>query len=246
MHRIDNVNRPAFVPRIPTVVVSLQDLPPIEEIEAAYQTGLLDMVELRMDLQPSWESAHRFAEALRLRGIPTLATIRSKAEGGGWHGSEAERLTSFCALIPHVSAVDIEISSEEIRQEVMEAARGAGKEVILSYHHFQETPPSDVLDRIAMQAQSLGADILKVAVWAEGYEDIRRLARFTLAHADQNLVTIAMGPHGLLSRIFFPVLGSLLTYASWGAPTAPGQMNAAETAACLARFYPDFQRPNTG
>jgi 3-dehydroquinate dehydratase-1 len=221
------------------VVVSLQDLPPIEKIEAAYQTGLLDMVELRMDLQPSWESAHRFAEGLRLRGIPVLATIRSRAEGGSWYGSEAERLTSFRALIPHVSAVDIELSSEAIRRDVMEAARGAGKGVILSYHHFQETPPSNVLDRIAIQAQSLGADILKVAVWAECQEDIRRLARFTLAHADQNRVTIAMGPQGILSRIFFPVLGSLLTYASWGMPTAPGQMDAVETAAWLARFYPD-------
>ncbi len=228
------------------MVVSLQDLPPIEEIERAYRSGLLDLVELRMDLAPSWESAHRFAEGLRLRGIPTLATIRSKAEGGKWHRSESERLTSFRALIPQVSAVDIELSSEAIRQDIMEAARADGKGVILSYHHFQETPASDVLDRIAMQAQSLGPDVLKIAVWAACYEDVRRLARFTLAHADRNLATLAMGPQGLLSRIFFPALGSLLTYAAWGVPTAPGQMDAAETGAWLARFYPEFPRSSQG
>ncbi len=235
--------RALLLPRSPSVVVALRDTPPIEAIEAAHQAGELDIVELRIDLQNAYDLAHRLAETLHLRGIPTIATLRSEAEGGGWRGSEADRLSRFLGLIPHVSAVDIERSSEGIRQEVMDAAHAAGKAVILSYHNFRETPALEALDRIAGQAQSLGADILKVAVWATCPEDIRRLARFTLAHADQNRVVLAMGPQGVLSRIFFPVLGSQMTYTSWGRPTAPGQMDAAETCAWLAQFYPDFSSP---
>ncbi len=234
--------RALCLPRTPSVVVALQDMPSIEKIAAAHRAGVWDIVELRIDLQGSDDPAHRFAEALKRQGIPTIATLRSKAEGGAWCRSEAERLACFRTLIPHVSAVDIELSSQDIRDEVIAAAHADGKAAIVSCHFFQAFPTPTQLDQIAEQATLLDADILKVAAWAEYPEDIRTLARFTLAHADRNLVTLAMGPRGALSRIFFPALGSLWTYTFWGTETAPGQMDITETHDWLTRFYPDFSR----
>jgi 3-dehydroquinate dehydratase len=51
-------------------------------------------------------------------------------------------------------------------------------------------------------------------------------------------VTLAMGPVGALSRVFFGVAGSLLTYASVGRPTGPGQLELVELSALVRRFFP--------
>ena len=47
-----------------------------------------------------------------------------------------------------------------------------------------------------------------------------------------------MGGLGAISRLVFPIAGSLLTYAHVGRPTAPGQLTVAELRPLLDRFYP--------
>ena len=71
---------------------------------------------------------------------------------------------------------------------------------------------------------------------------LQNLAEFTLAHRHRPLVTIGMGAAGAASRIFFPALGSLLTYTFLGAPTAPGQLTCEETLHYLTAFYPTRMR----
>ena len=153
--------------------------------------------------------------------------------------SEQERLSLFKKIIPEVNAVDIELSAETILPEVVQAAHAAGKIVILSYHNFDRTPALKELNGIMDKAKSLGADIVKVATLATQQEDIQALAGFTIAHAKKNIVTIAMGSEGTLSRVFFPALGSLLTYAHIGQPTAPGQLGYVELFELLRKFYPN-------
>jgi len=176
-------------------------------------------------------------EAARFAGLPLLATIRSAAEGGGWKGTESERLALFRALLPHVGAVDIELSSTGILGEVTADARAAGLTVIGSHHNFTETPPDGDLDAVVQAGATAGADIVKVAARCNSAADLRRLAAFTLRHEDRAMVVIGMGPAGMLSRVFFPALGSLLTYTFLGAPSAPGQLNSEETVKYLKLFY---------
>jgi 3-dehydroquinate dehydratase-1 len=45
-----------------------------------------------------------------------------------------------------------------------------------------------------------------------------------------------MGDAGVASRVLFPALGSLLTYASAGTQTAPGQLDLDEAVALLRRL----------
>jgi 3-dehydroquinate dehydratase-1 len=218
----------------PKIVLSLNDaILPMKK----KSPRLFDIVEMRVDLfSISDDALLSFADSLSC--YPTIATIRSKCEGGDFRFSERKRFALFQKIIPHVSAVDIELSSKTILSDVIQSARNQKKIVMVSYHNFNKTPPRVELDRIFNQAKSAGADMVKVAAFANGDQDIQRLARFTIEHAGQNIVTIAMGEKGEISRLFFPALGSLFTYGYLGEPTAPGQMDCRELSRLMRRFYP--------
>jgi 3-dehydroquinate dehydratase-1 len=225
----------------PRIVLSLNDATPPDLIQEARQLGL-DLVELRIDQYASFDSKHVLREVGRFKDCSTIATIRIKAEGGVWNLPEQERLSLFKKIIPEVNAVDIELSAETILPDVVQAAHAAKKIVIISYHNFDRTPTLNELNGIMDEAKSFGADIVKIAARTTKQEDIQTLASFTIANAMKNVVTIAMGSEGALSRVFFPALGSLLTYAYLGQPTAPGQLEYRELFELLKKFYPKFNQ----
>ncbi len=218
----------------PKIVVSVKDTTPRTR---GYPPAPFDIVELRIDLFSSLEFDRILRVVRQCKPYPTIATIRSKAEGGGWSLSEKERFLLFKKIIPHVDAVDIELSAKTILGGVVDTARQKKKKVIVSYHDFGKTPSLSVLNRILKRGCAAGGDMVKVAAFANKRDDIQRLAGFTLANKKKKIVTIAMGPIGVLSRLFFPALGSLLTYAHSGEPTAPGQMNRATFARLIKQFY---------
>ncbi len=220
----------------PRVVAAVSDGVPRKDAEVLLASGV-DILELRIDTFSQCDTGHVVAEAVRLAGLPLLGTIRSAAEGGGWKGTEAERLALLRAVMPHVGALDIELSSTEILGDVVAGAHAAGLTVVGSHHHFTETPEDDALEAVVEAGVRAGVDIVKVAARCNSPEDLRRLAAFTLRHGDRAMVVIGMGPAGMLSRVFFPALGSLLTYTFLGAPSAPGQLNSEDTVKYLKFFY---------
>ncbi len=233
---------PLSLGAIPKIVVGFSDTDSDTLLKEANQNGL-DIAELRIDQYASFTAEHALREAKRVgHYFPTIATIRLKREGGRWNLPEAKRWALLKKIIPTVSAVDIELSAESILPDVVERAHAARKLVLMSHHNFDQTPALTELNKIAEKAKSSGADIVKVATFARDQKDILTLAEFTLANREKNLVTIAMGSVGLLSRIFFPALGSMLTYAYLGKPMAPGQIDYFETFHLLRRFYPEFHQ----
>ncbi len=179
-------------------------------------------------------------EVRKFQRFPSIATIRSEIEGGSWTLSEAERLKLFKLVIPEVSAVDIELSAKSIIKEVVQTAHKHKKLAVISYHNFDGTPSLKILEDTMKKAISSGADIVKVATLAIKREDVQLLAEFTLRNRSKNLVSIAMGTEGSISRILFPSLGSLMTYASLGQSTAPGQLDYESTFDLLRRMYPKY------
>ena len=228
----------------PRVVAAVSDCVPRKDAELLAASGV-DILELRIDTFSRCDTEHVVDDAVRLAGLPLLGTIRSAAEGGGWKGSEKERLALLRAVMPHVGAVDIELSSEEILGDVVAGAHAAGLTVIGSHHNFTETPADEALDAVVGAGGRAGVDIVKVAARCNSPEDLRRLAAFTLRHGDRAMVVIGMGPAGMLSRIFFPALGSLLTYTFLGAPSAPGQLNSEDTVKYLKLFYGHLDEGNS-
>ncbi|MBI3810604.1 MAG: type I 3-dehydroquinate dehydratase [Nitrospirae bacterium] len=225
----------------PRIVLSLNDATPPHLIQEARQLGL-DLVELRIDQYAFFDAKHVLREAGRFKDCSTIATIRIKAEGGVWNLPEPERLALFKKIIPEVNAVDIELSAETILPDVVRAVHAAKKIAIISYHNFDGTPTFNELNGIMDEAKSFGADIVKIAARTTKPEDMQTLAGFTIANAMKNIVVIAMGLDGALSRVFFPALGSLLTYAYLDQPTAPGQLGYRELFELLKKFYPKFNQ----
>ena len=223
----------------PKIVVPFRDRTPKREIEKAKRAGV-DIAELRIDLFSSLKPSCVLKEAAKFKGIPTIATIRSEVEGGKWRFHDEKRLELFQAVIPKVDAVDIELSSKFILGLVVQTARRAKKLVIISYHNFERTPHLDELNEIRELAESQGADIVKIATMARGPADFRALAGFTVAHASKGIITVAMGKEAAVSRIVFPALGSLVTYAHLGKPTAPGQLDLKSMSGLIKKLYPEL------
>lgn len=147
--------------------------------------------------------------------------------------TEKHRAVLYEALMPFADLVDIELSSG-IRKSVVNFAKRAKKRVIISHHDFESTPGDKKLNKIVESARSSGGDIVKIASMVNSRDDLRRLAGL-LSH-ERGLIVIGMGQLGKPSRVFFPMLGSLVTYCPVTRSTAPGQMSLKETRSELRRY----------
>ncbi|MBI5642005.1 MAG: type I 3-dehydroquinate dehydratase [Deltaproteobacteria bacterium] len=164
-----------------------------------------------------------FIKLKALTDLPILLTVRSAKEGGKYPIDSEKRAEIFENLIPFSDIIDIELSSSEIMKDVVNSAKRKGKKVIISYHNFKSTPGESDLQGIIRKARQKGGDIVKIAAFAADPLDLKRLAGFLINSND--LIIIAMGQSGAASRVFFPMLGSLVTYGSLTGSTAPGQLS---------------------
>ncbi|MFD9306653.1 type I 3-dehydroquinate dehydratase [Streptomyces sp. NPDC060048] len=228
---------------IPLVAVSFDDDEAALRAEEAKAAGV-DVAELRVDRFSRTGADHVLAQVEAFKALPVLATLRSTREGGEWAGTEEERLELFRALAPRVDAVDIELSSRDILSEVVAAAHRHDTVVIVSYHNFERTPSTEELQAVIDDAKEAGADVVKVSAMVTSENDVRRLASLLLRAGEDGtrLIVIAMGAIGALSRVFFPALGSRITYSFFGTSSAPGQLDFSETFGLLRTFYPDFNQ----
>lgn len=225
----------------PVVAVSFDDTFPDEALARAQAAGV-EVAELRVDLFKDLAPAHVLEVVRRYSAVHRLITLRSAAEGGRWSGTQEQRLKLYSALMPLASAIDIELGSSEIRDLVIELAASQKVLKVVSYHNFVETPDDPFLAGVVRQSKEHGADLVKISVLARTELDVRRLASFTLEHADAGLITISMGVNGTASRVLFPALGSRLTYADIGLGAAPGQLRFDVLCGMLRQLYPSFPR----
>lgn len=143
--------------------------------------------------------------------------------------SREEKLALYndmLSLEPRYIDVDIR---DDVRDEVIDAAKRTSSSVILSYHNFRETPELRYLLEIESGAYELGADVAKIVTLARRVEDNLVIFRL-LSDASMPIVAFCMGRLGRISRIFSPFFGSLFTYASVSRDehTAPGQVTYRE------------------
>ena len=211
----------------------------LELARAAKEDGA-QVLEVRVDLfqevdLPSLKDGLK--QLKRQVELPIIATVRRRDEGGGQRLSEQQRLEILRALMPLVDAVDIELRSETIIQEVVEEAKLRRKLVLISYHNLEETPPNATLEDIASRAKAMGADLVKIAALPRNRDDVARLLSFTYWCPHKPLVTISMGPMGSISRVAAPIFGSQLSYARVESESAPGQLDVRSLKEDLERFY---------
>lgn len=194
-----------------------------ESIKKAFEAKA-DLIELRLDALCSSNIKPLISSAK----IPVIATNRSSYEGG-LAENEDDRIESILDAIIHgTNAVDIELSTEkERRDEVIKEAHSNEISVIISSHNFHETPSKDEIIGILRKERESGADISKVATFAQNKKDLVTVLDATneAKYLDYPSITIAMGESGELSRLICPLLGSCITYAHVGKKSAPGQLS---------------------
>jgi len=197
--------------------------------EAFKKARQADLIEIRLDTfkkRDPEKLKEDFRKKLKPLKVPLLLTIRNKKEGGKFKVTDRERLGLFNLLIPFVDFVDIELSSGKIIAAVIKTARRHKKTVLVSYHNFRNTPDMARLLEIIKNARKSGADIVKIATLAKNKGQIKRLLKVLVSN--ENMIVIAMGKYGKLSRVVFPYLGSLITYGAVAKTTAPGQIRLGE------------------
>jgi 3-dehydroquinate dehydratase-1 len=223
--RVGNVSLGKAEPR---VIAPFTDRSSLALLRLAKKRGL-SLLEARVDLFANVERESVVAHVGRARAIaPVLATVRSAEEGGKWKRGEPERLALYRALAPHADALDVELDAA-IRPAVVRAARKARRPVVLSHHDFEKTPSAAALDDVVARSAKAGADVIKIATFVRKPADVLALARLFKRHRSRPLVVIGMGERGRVTRVLFPVLGSLFTFASLDEKSAPGQLGLGET-----------------
>lgn len=225
---------------IPRVAVSVADKESNETIISRH----IDVLEIRADRfeDTGVDYVKDCVREKRRAQIPIILTVRNdEAEGGKTGISDDDKYKIFAGVISLVDAVDIELSSPLLAKAV-NLVKENRKTAVVSAHNFKETVSDAILKNILDRAKEGGADIVKIAMQANSVEDIKRLAAFTLENRDKNIITVSLGRLGSISRLLFPLMGSLLTYSYISRETAPGQLPLERLQADMRFYYPDYNR----
>lgn len=197
------------------ICVSLTEKNPQKLIEIA---NSLEMVEVRIDLCELTEQsvASVFANVSK----PSIATCRPD-----FCNNEKRMTLLKNAIVAGASYVDIEFESEkQYKEEMISFARSHSCKVIISYHNYVETPEKNALKEIVNESFAQGADIAKIATTANSKMDCARI--LSLYSEYKNIVALAMGSIGTITRVANLALGSPFSFASLDDrhATAAGQL----------------------
>ena len=200
-----------------------------------------DIAEWRIDHMDGWRSGSLLLSCLEMLRrelrVPLLATLRTAGEGGRACASPGE-YASLCGLLCEsgmVDALDVEAFSMggKVAADVISHAHACGLPAVASSHDFASTPPrEEIVRRLRRMQDALGADALKIADMPRTPADVLTLLAATdemrTLHARKPLITMSMGPLGVVSRICGHYFGSAADFVCGRATSAPGQMDAGE------------------
>ncbi len=191
---------------------------------------IADIVELRLDCTDSTvdELAARVSKLLAQRSHPTILTLRAADQGGQRPLSHEDRMKFWVQQQPSGSQlIDIELDLAKTWMSDPPPSLDWSR-VICSHHDFSEVPNN--LSEIYEQLSATPARILKVAVKANDATDCLPIFKLLDQARSENreLIAIAMGNAGVVTRILGPARGAFLTYgaAQDESATAPGQITA--------------------
>lgn len=197
-------------------------------------TAFADVIELRIDdLEPrEFENVES-----KLNGLitslrrPVILTFRPAQQGGYRRISQEERQAFWHAHFDSkASFLDIESDLATDLTTRNADTQPDWSRVICSHHDFDGVPANlqDLYEQLAFSP----ARIIKLAFKANDIVDCLHVFRLLerAGSEQREIIAIAMGEAGVITRILGPARGSFLTYASTDAEkgTAPGQLIASD------------------
>lgn len=185
-----------------------------------------DIMEIRLDVMKDFDLESMLASSPR----PVLVTYRSKREGGK---GTADYVTRTRYLMHAIEAgahlVDVEYRLPlDFRHKLLQKRGSSG--LVISVHLLNGTPSKETLEGFLRKMTATGADIVKIVTRARAWEDNLRVLELIPMARDlgTRIIAFSMGPMGRISRIFSPLMGGYLTFASLeqGQESASGQIPA--------------------
>ncbi len=209
------------------IALGLPDVPRLLEQARREAEAGENFLEFRIDYLPD-PALGAQAIATFLREYPNctiLATCRRHQNHGRFNGSIDDQFRILeLAIACGARAIDIEVETAEVAPDRCAALRTKAH-LIISWHHFETTPP---LDPVLKRMRKVPADVYKLVSTARKPTDTGRVLATSRLSPKVPLVMLAMGEIGFPTRVLSTALGTLFTYA---APahfqgTAAGQVNA--------------------
>ena len=213
-----------------------------EELIKRAAAALADsrLLEFRLDSLPKPASALPVVKQFLAahRDATVIATCRRKQFGGQFAGPlKAELEMLLQAAEAGCQIVDLELESAEgatHRQldELRANLRLAGAALLVSFHDFSRTKD---LEEVAVRIEAFQPDFVKIVSTARSLANNLAVLKLIEARSrSSEIVAIAMGEEGLLSRVLGPRAGAAFTFASVSdgletgseLATAPGQLTA--------------------
>jgi len=171
-----------------------------------------DLIEIRVDALPTID-LEILGAVIKRSALPVLLTLRSVEQ-------DTKTLQQLATLQPAYLDVDHTMPIDCIKNL---RKKHPEIKIVLSYHNYKETPRD--LDAILKQMRQTPADFYKIATTAQNTLDALRVLLFS-KKAGNDVIALAMGSEGMITRILAPVVGSPWSYAalSTDSRTAPGQL----------------------
>lgn len=237
--KVRNIEIGAGIPKICVPIVDKTEEEILESAKKITETKA-DLVEWRVDWFDEIFDFEKVQEVLgKLREVlgdrPILFTCRTANEGGQISLTKEQYIClNQCAIESrHADLVDVEVFGyQEAVKELVTFAHKCDVKVVGSNHDFHATPKKEEIIRRLIFMQELGADIPKIAVMPQNKQDVLTLLSATeemvREHDLAPVVTMSMGPQGVISRIAGKVFGSAMTFGTVGKASAPGQLDVAD------------------
>ena len=167
-----------------------------------------EMVELRVDgLNLTKKDLILISKRIRKESI---LTSRNK-----------EIITNSLNLGFNFIDVDLSIISD------LKLSKIERSKIIISFHDHKKTPGIKRLKLLVDQMRKFGSGVIKIATVVNNDQDVKNLFQILLDKKEsEKMIIIGMGKSGRVTRIFGPLLGSFLTFASTKfGESAPGQID---------------------
>lgn len=239
---------------LPKICVPIIDKTEEEILKSARKISetKADLVEWRVDWFEDIFDFEKVQEVLmKLREVlmdrPLLFTCRTASEGGEISLTKEQYITlNQCAIESgYADLVDVEVfgypeavedldeaKQLNVAEAMVKLAHEHGVKVVGSNHDFHATPSKEEIISRLVFMQELGVDIPKIAVMPQDKQDVLTLLTATeemvREHGSTPVVTMSMGPQGVISRIAGKVFGSAMTFGTVGKVSALGQIGIDE------------------
>ncbi|MFK5923304.1 MAG: type I 3-dehydroquinate dehydratase [Verrucomicrobiota bacterium] len=210
----------------PQVVAPICSAADLDFLSSTPATHHCDLIELRLDSLIDQLDQIDTLLSDHHPNLPILATARHPDEGGDGALDADVRQQLYARFLPQIDALDIELRSVDEMSKTLEAARSAGKKIILSFHDFKSTPSIATIRSKIDQAIEANADVCKIAVHLDSLSRLCELAQVCENESRIRISLMGMGPLGKISRLLFAKAGSVLNYGYLATSNAPGQWPA--------------------